>query len=107
MKIQVRRGVFETNSSSVHSLCICSADDYDKWKNGELFYDLYNDVLIEDSDEIQQSRKECEEEGYLNNYVNYDEYLERLSYFDTYVKSYKSKSGDDIVAFGYYGHDSQ
>lgn len=105
MKIQVRRGVFETNSSSVHSLCICSADDYDKWKNGELFYDFYNDTFIEDSDEIQQERKECEEEGYLNNYVNYDEYLERLSYFDTYVRSYKSKSGDDIVAFGYYGYD--
>lgn len=105
MKICVRRGIFETNSSSVHSLCICSADDYDKWKNGELLYDFYNDVLIEDSDEIQQSRKECKEKGYANDYVNYDEYLERLSYFDTYVRSYKSKSGDDIVAFGYYGHD--
>ena len=64
---KTRVEVFETNSSSVHSLCICSADDYDKWKN------IYNDTLIEDSDEIQQSRKECEEEGYLNNYVNYDE----------------------------------
>lgn len=105
MKIQVRRGVFETNSSSVHSLCICSADDYDRWKNGELFFDTYNDILIEDSYEIQQIRKECKEKGYAYDYENYDEYLERVSYFDTYEEFYKSKSGDDIVAFGYYGHD--
>lgn len=105
MKIQVRRGVFETNSSSVHSLCICSADDYDKWKNGELLYDFYNGVLIEDSDEIQQERKECEEKGWANDYIYYNEYPDHTSDFEVYEEFYKSKSGDDIVAFGYYGHD--
>lgn len=30
MKIQVRRGVFETNSSSSHSLVICSKDEADE-----------------------------------------------------------------------------
>ena len=106
MKIQVRRGVFETNSSSVHSLCICSADDYDRWKNGKLFYDPYNGVLIEDSDEIQQERKECEEKGYQNNYMTYEEFCDYVSYnYDEFSERYKTKSGDDIVAFGYYGHD--
>lgn len=96
MKIQVRRGVFETNSSSVHSLCICSADDYDKWKNGKLFYDLYNDALVVDSDKIQG-----------NDYMTYDEFFDCLSDlgYEEYKENYTSKSGDDIVAFGYYGHD--
>ena len=31
MKRQVRCGVFETNSSSVHSLCMCMESDYEKW----------------------------------------------------------------------------
>lgn len=31
MIFQVRQGVFETNSSSTHTLTICSKDDYDSW----------------------------------------------------------------------------
>lgn len=36
MKQQVRAGVFETNSSSEHSIAIMGKSDYDRWKNGEL-----------------------------------------------------------------------
>ena len=35
MKIQIRRGVFETNSSNEHSLTIMSNDDYKAWKEGK------------------------------------------------------------------------
>lgn len=38
MKIQIRRNVFETNSSSVHSCSICTLDIYDKFKAGEVWY---------------------------------------------------------------------
>ena len=36
MKRQIRIGVFETNSSSTHSLTMCSGDDYKKWEKGEI-----------------------------------------------------------------------
>jgi len=39
MHYQIRRGTFETNSSSVHSLTLCSESDYERWSNGELFYE--------------------------------------------------------------------
>ena len=47
MKI-IRRGTFETNSSSTHSITMCNESDFDKWKNGELYYcnddgKFYND----------------------------------------------------------------
>ena len=35
--LQVRQGVFETNSSSTHSITIASQSDFDKWKNGEVY----------------------------------------------------------------------
>ena len=38
MKIQVRQGCFETNSSSVHSLTIASKEDYVKWQKGKTFF---------------------------------------------------------------------
>ncbi len=34
---QTRYGVFETNSSSTHSITMCMKDDYDKWANGEVY----------------------------------------------------------------------
>ena len=37
MKIQVRRGVFETNSSSVHTLTIAKRSEYENGKKVKLF----------------------------------------------------------------------
>lgn len=38
--LQIRKNVFETNSSSTHSITMCSQDDYDAWMKGDL---LLND----------------------------------------------------------------
>lgn len=35
---QIRRNVFETNSSSVHSITMCLEDIYDKWVNDEVYF---------------------------------------------------------------------
>lgn len=37
MKV-IRCGVFETNSSSTHSVTICSDEEYTKWEDGELYW---------------------------------------------------------------------
>ncbi len=41
MKRQVRRGVFETNSSSTHSLIMCSEEEFEAWKRGEVLFQEY------------------------------------------------------------------
>ena len=38
---QIRHGTFETNSSSTHSLTMCSGSDYDAWERGETYYVKY------------------------------------------------------------------
>lgn len=35
MKVQVRRGVFETNSSATHSLTLYEKSEWEKFKNGK------------------------------------------------------------------------
>ena len=57
MKRQIRRSVFETNSSSTHSLTMCSAKDYDKWANGELLFDSYNGNFVNINTQITESDK--------------------------------------------------
>ena len=37
MKRQIRRGVFETNSSSTHSLTMMMKSDYDRWQTEQLY----------------------------------------------------------------------
>lgn len=137
MKRQVRRGVFETNSSSVHSLTICDADTFKKWKNGELLYDKMQGEFIEPVLELSDSQKEKAKESYIKEMSSYWKQWDELSveeknkwydeygvshglisedtqsyddyfgdyYYETYSREYTTKSGDNIVVFGYYGHD--
>ena len=35
--IQIRRNVFETNSSSTHSITLCSVEDYNAWQEGKMY----------------------------------------------------------------------
>lgn len=44
MKI-IRCKVFETNSSSTHSLTICSDEEYTKWENGELYWSYWGEFV--------------------------------------------------------------
>ena len=43
---QIRRGTFETNSSSTHSLTMCSGSDYDAWERGETYFVKYHMTSI-------------------------------------------------------------
>lgn len=60
MKRQIRRGTFETNSSSTHSLTICDEYEFKKWKNGELLFDYWNDKFVERVDLTDKQKKEAE-----------------------------------------------
>lgn len=139
MKIQIRRGTFETNSSSVHSLCICTKEEFDAWKNGELLYDPYgckNEKFIKNNFELTDAQKteaivaynaasgkfwkdwnsllEDEKENWYKefalqnglrseDYYTYEDYMH--GDYESYYGSYKTKSGEVVVAFGCYGYD--
>lgn len=97
MKRQIRRSVFETNSSSVHSLTMCTQSDYDRWKNEELIYDYWDNKLIS-TDELDD---DYEEERYYT-YDRFDDYA--LDY-ETFEDTFTTENGDTVVAFGYYSRD--
>ena len=102
--LKVRIGVFETNSSSVHSITIVPEEKFKEWKNGKLIYDKWDEVLV-DSSEIKPNDLDDYERKYR--YYTYEDFFsnwERLE-LDTYHESYETESGDKIVAFGCYGHD--
>lgn len=96
MKKQVRLNVFETNSSSIHSLTMCSKADFDRWINGELLYDKWNKCLVE----LTKERSDDEDNEYLT-YEQFKNY--NCLGYNTFVDSYTTENGECVKAFGYYG----
>lgn len=127
--LQIRRNVFETNSSSTHSITMCSKDDYDRWINGDVYLNdgwwsknnesEYKDKKFVTRDEAIDIIKcsgrnieydnECYEsfDKYIaEEYEIYtsDEYFEN-EYLENFYESYTTDSGETVIAFGLYGYD--
>ena len=101
MKRQIRRGVFETNSSSVHSLTMCMESDFNKWVAGELVWGRWEDELVPITDEIKKSMEEDEREYLTYEQFNDYDYID----YETFEDSYTTPNGETVKSFGYYGHD--
>ena len=131
--LQIRHGVFETNSSSTHSITMCSKSEYEAWRNGDVYlndgwwYDCdvdaknknfitkekaigiigaykYSDYTEADLHNLDE--EELEEEFYDHGIYSYDSFWNRrCDWFETYSNRYTTENGDEVVAFGYYGHD--
>ena len=99
MKIQMRLKTFETNSSSVNTLMIMTAEEYkdfmDKWNSNDWLWDTYGDAWVHvddkcDDDEYRYSSNPCED-GW--------------NYFEKETQTYTTKHGDEIVVVSIYGYN--
>lgn len=45
-KVQIRQGLFETNSSSTHTITIADSEDFKNWKNDKVWYSEDNDDFL-------------------------------------------------------------
>lgn len=101
MKRQIRCRIFETNSSSVHSLTMCIKSDFDRWKAGQLAWSRYEEELVPITDEIKESMDADEREFLTHDQFNDYFYIDH----ETFKYSYETPNGDRVVAFGFYGQD--
>lgn len=108
-----RRGVFETNSSSTHSLTMCSKEDFESWKKGLVMFNEYDSKFIpteeaskkikekypelesEDEDEVAEAMADCE-------YKTYKQYFDE-SELECFTDKFKTKSNEEVIAFGKFG----
>lgn len=116
--IQTRLCVFETNSSSTHSMIICTEEEYKKLRNNELYLDEWGDEIISYEDALKRASRdsgyEIEELEKMNperlseilhefcEIVSLDEWRE---YLDHDYNRFTTPSGDQMVAICAYGHD--
>lgn len=121
---QIRKAIFETNSSSVHSLTMCTKDEYDKWIDGELLlnegwfeapYDKQFFTAEEAVAAINSKRAKWEPEEVgrpvddeiLKGYEIYtaETWEDAHEYFETFEYEYTTANSETIIAFGYFGRD--
>lgn len=123
MKIQIRRGVFETNSSSTHSITICTQDEYNKWIKGEVYLTSSGEFVSKEEvfKYVQKNEDELFEAGKIDikfetlseedkntiiyEYNYYTPETFESEYLENFEEFYTTPSGDKIVAFGKYGYD--
>ena len=122
MKRQVRRGVFETNSSSTHSLTMMMKNDYDRWHTEQLY--LYEGGYGWDFDKPDKNQLYTKDEAVkftkMNKYYKDEDEIddeilrdagfiswddEGSEYLEGFYQEFTTPSGETIVAFGEYGYD--
>lgn len=72
-KLQIRQGLFETNSSSTHTITIVDAEDFENWKKGEVWYNESDDKFLPVDESIEENIKIIE-----NDFLRDDEKLPEL-----------------------------
>lgn len=133
MKRQVRRGVFETNSSSTHSLTMCLKSDYDRWESGEVllftgsgwsypednkpqknhFYTKEEAIAFEKVSKYPPDEDlDWNDEDRVMDMLHDNEWFDSDYYWNDYCSEYETfednlttPSGDKVITFGYYGYD--
>lgn len=128
---QIRRNVFETNSSSVHSITMCLEDIYDKWVNDEVyFYDstyklpkgrdkfftwddmlefMRNELKVDEEDiKALIEAKENDDSEFTSilqdsDFYTADSYESYNEDCESYAEVFTTPMGERVVAFGYAG----
>ncbi len=111
--ITVRHNVFETNSSSTHSITICTKKQFDDWKAGKCFFNINSSTFVyPDANSVERYRQEAidqyksqrdsdpysvkwdllspeSQEKYISSHVKYKLEQERSSYCSMSYDNYR------------------
>ncbi|KAI4445277.1 hypothetical protein C823_007784 [Eubacterium plexicaudatum ASF492] len=110
MKRQIRRGVFETNSSSTHSLTMCSEEEFEAWKRGEVLFHEYGEENFISATKLSEHDKKMAQEDYEENKDDFQKDWNDLSedtkqkYYTKYAKE-NDIIDEDAKTYDQYMHD--
>lgn len=110
----IRKGVFETNSSSTHSICIGTSEEFHAWERNEIFWSRYERKFITKEEviaDLRQSELALNDEELIEEVIRnprefdvdtYDSWGEDYEMDST---TYTTKGGEVIHILCYYGND--
>lgn len=107
---KIRRGTFETNSSSTHTLIMCSDEEYQKLENGEFLIAQWNEEVVSKEEIMNDLKKRYEDVENINNFLRDEGYVTLEEFYDNeYLEgghsSYTLPDGQKVHALYEYGWD--
>jgi hypothetical protein len=102
----IRFGVFETNSSSEHSVSLYNADDIKDFKEGREYYDSYNGFCSIETwkKSLKESKYNITDEqltqmfGWLMSFIEKNKDIKGYR-FDDYEENFDKSFTEDMTAF--------
>lgn len=112
MKRTIRSSVFETNSSSTHSMIIATDEEVKLLNSGELLIQ-YNELItkeeaIEEFNKIKENNPTLLHDDDYKNYLNLktlDEFINEDEHYEYYDYNYTTKGGEHLNIYVRYGTD--
>ena len=105
MKVVIRHNTFETNSSSTHSLSICTKDEWKEFMHGKTLYSIAEKKFIPVS-EVEKKMLDYDEEE--REYIMNKDYWDFENFggnMEMMTAEYTTTGGETVVAYGYFGYD--
>lgn len=84
MKKQIRRAIFESNSSTTHTLVICSEKEFNDWTNGKTLLNGYRNKFIENREMNDEEKEEAVKD-----------YYDRFQRTHKYTKKYEELTSEE------------
>ena len=111
--IQIRQGVFETNSSSTHAISICTKEDWEALQSGETWVSKESLTVLPKEAAIQANTeliKNCPSYWSPQEWLDWNGYVDWDTFYNNIDMEFSVKEsnvgGVDVVAWGYYGYDN-
>lgn len=113
MKKQIRYGVFETNSSSTHTITLTTIEEYIDWEKGKIYLngnheidgkfvarDVAVEIILHDG-----QYEEDELDDYIFSQYQFDSYERYIDddELEDFYEELTTPKGETVVAFGKFG----
>ena len=112
--INTRKSIFETNSSSTHSLVMAIVSQFDAWEKGNIYYcnscwglpdkSKFNSGNFYSKEEVDAYYKEIGKERDSYTFCTYDEFCD-TDELEIEEYSYTTPSGERVKAVAKYGYN--
>lgn len=96
--LQIRKNVFETNSSSTHSITMCSQDEYDAWMKG--------DVLLNEGWWGKDNESEFKDKKFVTR-AEAEDIIRKDPFYDEEKDGDLSKIPNNELAYEHYDYETK
>lgn len=100
-KVQIRQGLFETNSSSTHTITVVDAEDFENWKKGKVWYNTNEEKFLPIDEAIEENIKTIEADYLESDEKLPESFKEKYRELKSFEEAFRETEDDFDFDFDY------